>query len=209
VDTVTITDIKTTKKGRHALFCDAGFLFSVDDMTLYKYKLEIGGVLQSDELESMRRDSDYNKAYVKALDFLALRDHSEKELREKLMRKFDEHTADAAIGKMREMGYLDDGAFAKKYADELVARKGASLREAQNRLWRKGIDRSTIEQAVETYDTDETPRIKELIEKKYAAKLVAENGQVYVYNALLRKGFSSRDIRSALKEYEIDIAEQY
>lgn len=209
MDKVFISDIKLTKKGRYALFCGAEFLFSVDELTLRKYHVEIGSGLHSDEILQMRRDSDYNKAYTKALDFLAMRDHSEKELREKLMRKFDEDTARAATDKMKEIGYLSDEVFAKKYAAELIERRGASKRETENKLRQKGIDRETAAEVVAEFDEDETAQIKEIIEKKYIAKLQSKNGTAAVFNTLMRKGFLARDIRNALRGLDVEVYEEY
>lgn len=202
--TVRITDIKLTKKGRYALFCGEAFLFSVDELTLLNHRIQIGCELDDDALALARRDSDYYKAYTKALDFLAIRDHSEKELRDKLMRKFDEHTAQMAIDKMRELHYICDESFAQKYAAELIEKKGASKREAQQKLWQKGMARETIESALSVYDDDEAVQIQALIEKKYSTKLAEKNGTKKVFGALLRRGFTARDVRAAFRDLNID-----
>ena len=204
---VAITEIKTTKKGRYALFCEDGFLFSVDDETLLRHGLKEGSALSGEQLLLVREASDYQKAKNKALDYLGLRDHSEGELYAKLKRNFDEHTAAAAVAKIKELGLTDDVAFAKNYAAELIERKGASMRAAADKLREKGIDKETIAAALSPYEESDADRAAALIEKKYAHKLDSRAGRDAVKAALARRGFSMRDIRQALSRFEEDAAE--
>lgn len=208
---VSITEIKTTKKGRYALFCDDGFLFSVDDETLLRHGLKEGSTLSGEELLLVREASDYQKAKNKALDYLGLRDHSEGELYTKLKRSFDEHTAAAAVAKIKELGLTDDGAFARNYAYELIERKGASTRAAADKLREKGIAKETIAEALAPYDNSDADRAAALIEKKYSYKLAMRSGRDAVKAALARRGFSMRDIREALSRFDEngDAAEEY
>ena len=53
----TVSDIKNTKKGRYALFCDGEFLFSVDEETLLKHGLEKGSVLTKPELDALEKEA--------------------------------------------------------------------------------------------------------------------------------------------------------
>lgn len=202
-----ITEIKQTKKGRYALFCDGEFLFSVDEQTFTDHHLVHDMTLTEQQLSALRADSDEQKALRKALDFLALRDHASAELKIKLMRTFDEQTARRVVERVRDIGYLDDADFAKRYAQELIERRGASLREAQNKLWQKGIDRETIQETLAGYEGDETAQIKALIQKKYRAKMQGGNTQA-VFAALARRGFSSRDIRAALGAWGVGIDDE-
>ena len=47
----TITRISRTRKGRFALFCDAGFLFSVDEETFFTEHLAEGLTLDDGQLD--------------------------------------------------------------------------------------------------------------------------------------------------------------
>lgn len=203
---IVLSEIKQTKRGRYALFCGGEFLFSVDEQTMSDRCLVSGMSLSEQELADIQKAGDNSRAFRKALDYLALRDHSSAELKTKLMRTFDEHTAQYAVDKAREIGYMDDGAFARRYADEL-RRKGASLRGIRGKLWQKGIDRETAEEILAAADTDETSQIRALIEKKYRVKLAA-GGTRAVFAALARRGFSPRDIRAVLSECGGDIDEE-
>ncbi len=198
--TVTITGIKTTKKGRYALFCDGEFLFSVDEETLVKHGLKEGTVLTRPELECLSRESDLHAAREKAYAYLSLRDYGERELYEKLCRTYDPHTCAAVTARLKELGLLDDGKFAAKLAEEMK-RKGKSLAEIRNRLREKGVDRETAESVLEEREEDETGTIRGIIESGYLRKLAGEDGYRKVYAALARRGFRSTDIRRALACY--------
>ena len=98
-----LTSIKETKKGRFALFFEDKFLFSVDEEVLVKYHLEENIVLSEDQIDELKKVTDYNKAREKAFQLLSIRQHSEKELYDKLERKYDEHTAAEIIQRFREL----------------------------------------------------------------------------------------------------------
>ncbi len=197
---VTITKISETKKGRFALFCGDDFLFSIEPDQLARHEIHEGTVLTEFELDRLRSESESGKALRKGLDYLALRDHAKRELRDKLMRKYDAPTADQTIAKLEELGYLNDGVFAQRYSAELMDRRGLSRRETARRLEQKGIGREQVGDVLAQYDEDETAKIRALIEKKYAAKLAAGKGPA-VYNALVARGFSPRDVRAVLRDY--------
>ncbi|MBQ2085918.1 MAG: RecX family transcriptional regulator [Oscillospiraceae bacterium] len=198
-----ITEIKMTKKGRYALFCGEEFLFSVDESTFADFGLHRDMELSDADLEQLRKSSEYRKALSKGFTLLGVRDHSEYELYTKLLKNFDEHTSAQAVTRIRELGYLDDGAFARRYTEELL-RKGKSAGEIRRRLSEKRISRETAEEILSDLETDERPLIAELIEGKYAAKLREPNGRQKVYAALLRRGFRSSDVSAALREFEVE-----
>lgn len=207
-DSVKITDITITKKGRYALFCDGEFAFSLDEEIYLKSHVRIGAQLSEAELDSLRAASDYNAAKSKALDYLSYRDHSEKELRGKLARKFDPDTGDKAVARMRELGLVNDEAYAEKLAEELIERKFYSKRAAAAKLYEKGVDKQIAAQALSIYDDDERPALRAIVERKYAAKLREPAKRATVFAALARLGFRSGDIRAVLGEYAADEDEE-
>ncbi len=195
----TVSDIKNTKKGRYALFCDGEFLFSVDEETLLKHGLEKGSVLTKPELDALEKESDLHKAREKAYLYLTLRDHGERELYDKLKKDFDSHTCASVVARLKELGLLDDGKFGQKLAEELK-KKGKSRAEIRNKLREKGLDRELIE-SLTCEDSDETDTIRGIIRSGYLRKLSGENGYRRVYAALMRRGFRSSDVRRALATF--------
>lgn len=201
-----LTQIKETKKGRLALFLDGEFVFSLDEDTFASAHLHEGDDLEPWQVEQLRKQSDTRRALDKAMDYLSLRDHAAGELYQKLCRKFDGPSAAYAVARAQELGLLNDEAFARRRAAELL-RKRKSRREILNDLAAKGIDRDVAAEAVEAlYDTgpegEDTERaaVEALLQRQYAAKLAAGKRD-QVAAALARRGFSHAVIREMLVEY--------
>ena len=198
----TITQIKETKKGRLALFLDGEFALSLDEDTFAAAALHEKDEVEEWRLEELRRQSDTRKALDKAMDLLSLRDHAAGELYQKLCRKFDGPSAAYAVAKAQELGLLDDAAFARRRAAELL-RNRKSRRAILDDLAAKGIDRDTAAGAVETLyaDEEQDPELTaaiQLVQRHYAAKLAAGRRD-QVAAALARRGFSHAVIRQALE----------
>ncbi len=198
----TLTQISETKKGRYALFFDGEFAFSLDAGTFADADLHQDDELESWQIEELRKKSDTRRALDKAMDFLALRDHAAGELYDKLCRKFDPHSAAAAVARVGELGLLNDEDFARRRAAELL-RKRKSRREILLDLNKKGIDRDTAAAVVEALgDEEEDPDLasaRALVQRQYASRL-AQGKEPQVAAALARRGFSHAVIRTVLAE---------
>ncbi len=201
-----LTDIKQTKKGRYALFCDDIFQFSVDEEILVKYALKEGMEVSPEMLSVLLSESDFNKAKEKAFRLLSYRNHSRTELIDKLERTFDENTACAVADKMTELGFLDDNRYAEDYVRELI-RKGKSRMEIRIRLKQRGIAQDIIDLLTETIEVDEESTVRELVQKKYLSKLEKDGGEQSVYAALARKGFQPGIIRRVLGQISNGVLE--
>ena len=198
-----LTQISETKKGRYALFFDGEFAFSLDAGTFADADLHQDDELEPWQIEELRKKSDTRRALDKAMDLLALRDHAAGELYDKLCRKFDPHSAAAAVARAGELGLLNDESFARRRAAELL-RKRKSRREILMDLNAKGIDRDTAAAVVEDLgaDEEEDPDLasaRALVERQYASKL-AHGKEPQVAAALARRGFSHSVIRTVLRE---------
>ena len=193
-----LTRITETKRGRYALFLDDAFAFSLDEDTFAAAGLHAGDELTEPAVAELRRKSDARRALDKAMDLLALRDHAAGELYAKLCRRFDPHTAAAAVARVGELGLLNDAGFARRRAAELL-RKRKSRREIL-----QGIDRETAADALAALmpaDGEEDPDLasaRALVERQYARKL-AEGKTQQVMAALARRGFSHAVIRAAVQ----------
>ena len=198
-----LTRITETKRGRYALFLDDEFAFSLDEDTFAAAGLHAGDELTEPAVAELRRKSDARRALDKAMDLLALRDHAAGELYAKLCRRFDPHTAAAAVARVGELGLLNDAGFARRRAAELL-RKRKSRREILQDLAAKGIDRETAADALAALvpaDGEEDPDLasaRALVERQYARKL-AEGKTQQVMAALARRGFSHAVIRAAVQ----------
>ena len=202
---IEITDITTTKRGLNALFCKNGFLFSVDDMVLYRNDIHIGSCFTRQELDCIYKQSETAKAVDKCYTLLSFRMHSSKELVDKLSKKFDRDTAVSAVEKMLRQGLVDDEKFALLKAEYMLNIKKYSPRQAVAKLGLLGIDRETAQRAVNAYRPEDMPaRIARLIEKKYISKISQPEK---IVASLVRKGYNYSDIKAALNLINIDLQE--
>ena len=164
---IEITDIKKTKKGKFALFSVDRFLFSVDETVLVSNHIETGSVLTVFELERIRRESDIDKAKEKAFSLLGFKQYSTKQLRDKLLEKYDEYTADCVIRRIEELGYLNDRQYAEALVNGVITAKNMSPKAARNYLYSKGISKEITDELMENYSGNEVEDIRELLERKY------------------------------------------
>ena len=207
LNNITITDIRKTKKGLNALFSENGFLFSVDDMLLVQYKIKTGSCFSQQELTLLYEKSNTSKAVQKAYNLLSYRSHSRSELYTKLCRSFDSDCADAACDKMEEYGLVNDEEYCKAKTEYLINVKKCSLGETRAKLLTLGINKDIIECCMDLYDSDtQVENLRYIIEKKYLSKL---DQPQKVIAALMRKGFSYSDIKSALRSMEIETEDEY
>lgn len=164
-----------------------------------------GTDIDEEQWQQLVEGINYKKALNKCADLLSRREHSVKELRTKLLRTVDEVSADKAINRYLEAGYLDDEHFCESLVEYLFNVKKYSTAHVRQECYKRGVDSDIIRRVIDDFEIDNTDTIVELIHKKYASKLEQENGKEKVIAALQRKGFSYSDIKSAfyrLEEYE-------
>ena len=101
---------------------------------------------------------------------------------------------------MEEQRFLNDEAYAAKYARYYLETKKWGARRAKYELIRKGIDPLTAETALEACEVDTVAQICTVIEKKYTRFLNDEDPRAKkkLTAALMRLGYDYRDIRDAV-----------
>ena len=198
---------KPGKGDKIHIFVDDEYRLTVDSRFWYSERWHNQTQIDSGELAALEEAVGSRRAFNSAEDYLSRRDHSEKELYEKLCRKYPPAAAEAAIEKAKDLGLLDDERFAANYALELYEKKHFASHRILLELRRKGIDREIAENAVEGLDKAGETRIIELLRGKYRAALSNEKGRRRAVNGLLRMGYAYPDIRAALKTLEQELEE--
>lgn len=93
-------------------------------------------------------ESPLARAKAIALRQLAARARTEAQLRARLAREELAAEADATVAWLRGLGYLDDAAYARARARDLLGRGRAGPRLAEQRLQRDGIGRAEARAAI-------------------------------------------------------------
>lgn len=201
----------TAKQGKGKkihIHIDGEYLLTVDDDFWFSSGYISGDEIDDGNLAAFKEAAGSRFAFNSAMFSLDLRDHSERELRNKLSRKFDENSVNTAMAKLLDLGLVNDYRYAENLTRELFERKKYGKNRVKSELYQRGIASEIINEVIETYenenDTDNIKTIVDIIRKKYYNKLVDEKSRQKVVAALVRLGYSFSDIRSAMSEFSSD-----
>ena len=197
----------TYKKGKGDkihISIDGEYRLTVDEMYFASLYLKDGQEITDEEYDELESTVNTRRAYNCAVSLLSRRDHSEKELMRKLKEKGYAEGAEEAIRKLKNSGYVDDERFCRLYASELIRLKGYGKRRVEQELYLKGVSRDIISLVLEeiTFDTE---ALSDIIRRKYLSKMKDEKGKQRAINALMRLGYSYREIRDALNDLDEEI----
>ena len=194
-----IDAIKKARSGQLSVICD-GKEFLLNAETVLGAGLAKGAEIEEKKFLALCKQSDCDRAKSRALWYISRADHSEKALYDKLCRAFPRFAAEYAVERLKELGLIDDMAYAERLAKTL-SDANVSDREIKRKLFVKGVPNEIARDAVDSLSSDSLSQITALLETKYKNRLQSEDGIRKTYAALVRKGFSYSDVRTALKEY--------
>lgn len=184
------------------ILVDGEYQITTDVDFWSEYGIADGSDIEEAEWNDICSSINYRKALNKGADLLSRRSHSEHELKTKIMRTCDADSAEKAVKRFVELGYLNDEDFAKELAEHLFTVKNYSKGNVRAELLKRGIDRDIVNSVIAENDTDPVDSIINIINKRYLRKLCDEDGRQKVTAALVRKGFSYSDIKSAYYRIE-------
>lgn len=166
--------------------------------------LEEGIEIDEETLELLSSSVERLSCIKKAFDFLSYGDLSEKQLREKLCRKFTKELSADVAALFVERGYVNDNALAKRYAETFYEFKNMGITRIKNELFKRGISKEDIEDAVYQYtELDQSERIEAFITKKYDISRIDDiKYRQKVYSGAVRAGFSSTDVIDVIRKFE-------
>jgi len=162
--------------------------------------------------EPTSRRPAYARLLDRAVRILAVRDHSEQELRRKLsapvMSKNGPEEIDATaedydrvVAWCYEHHYLDDDRFASRFLASR-GRKGYGPARIRQELNQKGVARASIEKAMRESDTDWCELAREQAIRKYGEPLPREfSEKVKIQRFLLYRGFLMEDIQDIWRNF--------
>ncbi len=130
-----------------------------------------------------------------ALKILAARPRSESQLRERLIARpwARAELVDECIVKLKELGYVDDTAFARSYANYRLNAKPIGRSRVARELAGKRVARETIARALDSVfeDVDQGALIDRAIEKRIRThgRPTDKAGEKRMFDYLVRLGF--------------------
>ncbi len=161
-----------------------------------------GQTFAQEETEALRAKANHHLCKAKIYDYLSRRDHSRREVEQKLRLKgFDSATYDNLLDAFEEQGLLDD----QRFAENLVRRRLRTNPEGpgmlKQRLYAKGIDRKIIATVLDNLLNDEV--IWEAC-CTVGDKLSRRKEGNKLRDAMLRKGFRWDMVRAYLNDESRD-----
>ncbi len=162
--------------------------------------------------EPSSRRSGYARLLDRAIRILAMRDHSEQELRRKLvapvMSKNGPEALDATPDELEQVvawcienRYLDDNRFVGQFIASR-SRKGYGPARIRQELSQKGIARQVVDQAMRECDIDWVSLAREQAQRKYGEPLPSVfTEKVKVQRFLLYRGYLMEDIQEIWRNF--------
>ena len=144
-----------------------------------------------------------------ALRVLALRDHSEWELRRKLKEKgHDEAGIEESLARLKGLGYLDDARFARSFAASAVRNGRGYGARLRLELSRRGIAAAIVQETLAEIGEEfgEAEVLSRTIERRYPGfdpSQATEKEKRRVVAYLQRKGFTLSVILAGLRIHSI------
>ena len=201
-----ITEITPQVKNpkRCSIFLDGEFFCGMTLETVMKNRLKVGMSVTKEELEQIQLDSERTAALDKAMTFLSGSVKTEKQTRDYLKDKgYTYAVINYVADKLKEYGFLNDGYYAKRFAESYSDKKGVRL--IKNELRKKGVSEDDAELAVADIG-DQAEAALVIAEKYMRGKERDLKTRQKLYRHLLSKGFTYDDAKSA---YEKIFNDQY
>lgn len=199
--TVTKVVTQSKRRDRVSIFIDGVFAFGVSDEVALANGLTVGAAVDATKLAAVDRSDQTHSCKRIALRFISYRMRSEQEVRRRLAKEGAPAEISAAvIAQLRDLNFLDDGAFAKAFArDSALGKKWGPHRIAQ-KLREAGVGDHHIEEALkEVRNTMEDEDLVRVLAEKRWAQLSriddAKKRKKRLYDYLARRGFDFDDIR--------------
>ena len=206
-----VTDVSPFKGSMMCVELSGGGL--AQEMKIYihseiirKYNIAKGMELSEEEADRLIYENDLRRARERALYLMESRDHSYRELFDKLEKNYSEDICFGVCNRLAEIGVINDRRYAEKLCRQLFEVKKLGRYRVRQEMRLKGLGSEIIEEAMENFSEEDEPfeRLEKLVEQKYERYLTDRKGVEKVRNALARKGYSFGEIKEVLDLYDLD-----
>ncbi|MGQ9815042.1 MAG: RecX family transcriptional regulator [Candidatus Roseilinea sp.] len=200
----TITALKMQKNARDRvnIYLDGEFAFGL--ALIHALWLRVGQSLTDQEIESLKASDTIEKAQQRAVQFIAYRPRSEREVRRRLQRAgAPEDVIDQIVASLRAAALLDDASFSRSWVDSRMRNGPRSRRVLARELRQKGIDPETINASLEAVSDSEAayqaarqrwPRVAEVQPESHRRRKLSAY--------LARRGFDYDTVEEAINRVE-------
>ena len=194
------------KQGRVLVHLEGGDLLRITEDELLRFDLYTGLDISPETMVELQKCAARSDARLRAVNMISARPLSRQELQKRLKNKgTEESDAEAAADWLENIGALDDLAYAKTVVRH-YSESGYGEAKLRDELRRRGVPRELWEEALSTAP-DPAETLSRVIASRTRGKRLDEKGRKKLSDLLLRRGFSWRDVRSALSALGEEIPE--
>jgi regulatory protein len=195
-----VTDVRE-RRGKARVFVDGEYWTELDADVAIECGLRMGAAFSWEELGRARVAGERPVAMGRALNLLGYRARSEAEIRDRLGRYgYAGETIEAVVGRLEELGYLDDAEFARLKAREKARKYGP--RRVSVELRKSGVGEELAREVVEEEfaGRSEVGAARSAAARRYNGRgSDAEARRVYGF--LVRRGYSAEVCAQVAREY--------
>ena len=224
-----ITELRQGVKNpnRVNVFVDGKYAFSLDISQIVDFKLKVGLEISEEQLDEYKRASEFGKLYQRALEKALTRPHSEKEIKDYLLRKLRQSSSEtlfracryrvqslSSLPVGRENSSEDISELSNQILKRLISKGYVDDRKfaeyyVENRFVKKGISKKRLK--IELIKKGVAKEIIEEVldkrnDKEEILKIVAKKRNKYddekLIMYLVRQGFSFELAKKIVSEYE-------
>lgn len=204
---------------RWLCWLEDGSLIRVTENEVVSFALYQGMELTDETYDALVEKARRSTVRGKALDLIAAKPMSRRELVDKLTAKrpkgkdgrerpplADQELADETADWLEELGYLNDAEYAKQVVRHYSA-KGYGEHKVKDELFRRGVPRQLWDAALlERQDAEEG--IDAFLQKRFKGQTPDQKELKRASDALARRGYNWSEIREGLNRYGAGIVEE-
>ena len=188
------------RKGRFLVKLEDGDILRVTEEELLRFGLRAGMELDEEQLAALRVSARASSAKAQAANIIGSRALSKHDLEKRRMKTgADAADAKAAADWLEDIGAVDDASYAAALARH-YGERGYGPARVREELRRRGVPRELWDAALEELP-DSGEVLDALIQKRCKGDLSDPKERKRTCDALLRRGFSWGEVRSAMGRY--------
>ena len=203
-----ITGLKYQKKNpdRVSVYLDGRFAFGLP--ALLAARLKADQFLTDAEIEALQAEGDTESAYNRALHYLGYRPRSRQEI-DRYLQKYGlpQVQIEAVIGRLEQVGLLDDQAFARYWVESRERFRPRGLRALRYELRNKGVSEEIIGAALEVVDVQDSAYRSAEKKARQLSSLDRQTFHRKMIAFLSRRGFAYEVAREVTDRYWAELGE--
>ena len=189
------------RRGRQTITLDDGRTIVLSDETCVRAAVRAGAIADEAYLATLEAAEQRATAHEAALRLLSYRARSEREVRTRLARNgIGPDVIEEEVSRLREVGLLDDAAFARMWVEERGQLAPRGTRLLRNELRAKGIASPSIAEATKAVDDEAAALVLARERGARIGPVTYAEFRRRVGGFLQRKGFDHEAASAALRK---------